>query len=116
MSWDARDYDGITFASEARERDEERETLRDEQDARMENFRAERCSYMAALRGGDEYAAEIRESLALEAQERRLVATTLIAKTFEDWRRAVTPATRVAAIGNGLFVRVGTGRKNRRAA
>lgn len=119
MSWDAREYT-TTFETERAERQSEREALIEELDARMENFRAERCSYATALRGGDEYAAEVREALAAEAQESRLVAVASIAKILDGWRAAVTPAgnatPRVAAIGNGLFVRVGNGSRKRRAA
>ena len=115
MSWDARDYDGITYESERAERDEQRAMALEEREARMENFRAERCSYMSALRGGDEYAAEVREALEIETQESQLVASALIGQTLERWRAAVTPAPCLAAIGNGLFVRVGTGRKRRAA-
>lgn len=53
------------------------------------------------------------ERLAFMASQARAAHAALM-NTVNTWRAAVTP--RVAEIGNGLFVRVGTGRKNRRAA
>lgn len=78
---------------------------------RMAAFDAGLCSLAAAHAGGAEYERD-RAETALELREANPVHAAL-----NGWiagQRIATP--RYAAIGNGLFVRVGDGRKKRRAA
>jgi hypothetical protein len=95
-------------AADRDQRDRAQETL----DARMEMFNAGRVSYGAAVAGGDEYTLELRES-AVVAE----LVVEPVAIAVNGWlnaqRAAVAP--RYAAIGNGIFVRVGTGKKRRAA-
>jgi hypothetical protein len=108
MSWDPRDYDGVTYESERRERDELRELLAreaEEETAREMAFRDTPHCESAC------YETMIHTAACSAAAQPVTVA-------IGGWLAAVAPrmtAPRYAAIGNGLFVRVGTGRKRRAA-
>jgi hypothetical protein len=103
------DYNGESNARDARE------TSETERDARMEACDAGRVSYRAAIRGGDEYATELRESAQLAARVEASRIAPVMARTIYSWERAVTRPSAIACIGNGLFVRVGNGQNRRRA-
>ncbi len=104
MSWSDSDYYGDSYA-----RDES------EYHARMQAIEDARKEAKAA-----ELAAEALECAeADEEQEREALTAWKAAHPIEEvlngWRMAVT-TPRYAAIGNGLFVRTGDGKRKRRAA
>ncbi len=102
--YDPSDYDGDTYA-------------RDESDyhARMEAIETAREEAKAAERAAEAFECSERD----EEQEREELTAWKAAHPVEDvlngWRLAVTQP-RYAEIANGLFVRVGSGKRKRRAA
>ena len=131
MSWNANDYDqevfevraGIVHCEdyEAEHACHHGETIRDICDASPDDTRkCDGCDrYHCAAHLKDGYCAEC--DAYAEADIAASAAAALaapVAIAIGGWLNAIKPAAapRYAAIGNGLFVRVGTGRKTRRAA
>jgi hypothetical protein len=119
--YDPNDYNGVNEERDYYERQERLAEAREEQ--REAELRAE------ALECAANDALELARAIAPDAvpycadaerdeqSEREAIIFTPrdLNTVFDDWRSAVTPRG-IAAIGNGLFVRVGSGRKTRRAA
>ncbi len=102
--YDPNDYYGESFA---RDENDYHERMQAIAEAREEAKAAERAAEALECAEADE--AEEREALTAWK------AAHPIEEVLNDWRRAVTQP-RYAQIANGLFVRVGDGKRKRRAA
>lgn len=101
-------------------------------DERMDAANAGLCSFAAAEAGGAVYTRDLAETAAAARAERFAELASPIAAVLDGWLAAFAPQAappritpprvmplpvmpRYAEIGNGLFVRVGTGKKRRAA-
>jgi hypothetical protein len=112
--FDPNDYAGETNEGSARERHDLIAREAEEREER-ELVACLEADYYSAL-----YPAQIEAPTLAAMIAARSVAehANPVHAALNGWVLAVTPkpTPRYAAIGNGIFVRVGTGRKNRRAA
>lgn len=104
------DYNGETNEREADEAFGER----------MAAFDRGLCSLASVHAGGAVYERDLAET-AMELREARQQIAAPVAIALNSWLSSQTFARRTpppayAAIGNGLFVRMGNGKKRRRAA
>ena len=105
MAYDPHDYNGITNESEERD-----------YHARMEAIEDAREAAKAAERIAEALECAMRdEEEEKEAEFTAWKRANPIEEVLNDWRRAVT-TPRYAEIANGLFVRMGDGKRKRRAA
>lgn len=118
MSWNENDYLDYTERADAEDAEAFAafEAAREAEEygiACMLDHVAGHCSHAAAIEGGARYEAECAASfrLALPAPAPAIAEPIWIA--LKEWRRAMAPTPRYAAIAPGLYVRVGNGKKNR---
>lgn len=117
---DPNDYPKQTWCEREAEDRAQREEWTEEFERRMEAFDAGLCTLGAAHEGGARYGRELAETALELREEPRAIASreNPVHAALNGWLagQRIAAAPRFAAIGNGLFVRVGDGRKKKRKA